>query len=71
MKERRHSPTLPGIPEIIDQDIHMIMINVGIQEIDDVFLDGGFGVNIISIETCQRFGITEWKPTPFWVWMAN
>ena len=36
--------------EIIDQYIHMITINVGIQEIQDVFLDGSSGVNIINIE---------------------
>ena len=53
----------PVMPEIIDPDIHVITINVGIQGfIQDVFLDCGSKVNVISIGSCQRLGITDWVP---------
>ena len=42
----------------------------GIQ-IDNVLIDGGAGVNIVTKTTCERFGWRDWLPVPFLVRMAD
>ncbi len=39
--------------------------------IEDVLLDGGFGVNIIMKKLRMQLGLTKPKPTPYNLHMAN
>ena len=39
--------------------------------IDKVLLDGGAGVNIITQAAYRKYGLTDWEPAPFLVWMAD
>jgi hypothetical protein len=44
---------------------------VGGQKIAGILIDGGSGVNVISMATCRQLGITKWEPCKFWLRMAN
>jgi hypothetical protein len=44
---------------------------VGGQKIAGILIDGGSGVNVISMGTCRQLGITIWEPCKFWLRMAN
>jgi hypothetical protein len=44
---------------------------VGRQKIAGILIDGGSGVNVISMATCRQLGITKWEPCKFWLRMAN
>jgi hypothetical protein len=44
---------------------------VGGQKIAGILIDGGSGVNVISMATCRQLGITKWEPCKFWLLMAN
>jgi hypothetical protein len=44
---------------------------VGGQEIACILIDGGSGVNVISMATCRQLGITQWEPCKFWLRMVN
>ena len=41
------------------------------QHVSGCIIGGGSGVNVISEETCSKLGITQWKPCPFWLRMAD
>jgi hypothetical protein len=41
------------------------------QKIVGILIDGGSGVNVISMATCRQLGITKWEPCKFWLRMAN
>jgi hypothetical protein len=51
----------------ITTNSHMaiIQIYVGKHIIDDIFLDGSFGVNIISKQFKNKLGLPELKPIPY------
>jgi hypothetical protein len=44
---------------------------VGGQKIAGILIDGGSGVNVISMATCRQLGITKWEPCKVWLRMAN
>jgi hypothetical protein len=44
---------------------------VGRQKIAGILIDGGSGINVISMATCRQLGITQWEPFKFWLRMAN
>lgn len=39
--------------------------------IDNVLVDGGTGVNIVTKATCEKFGWMDWLSVPFLVCMAD
>jgi hypothetical protein len=43
---------------------------VGGQNIACILIDGGSGVNVISMATCRQLGIVKWEPCKFWLRMA-
>jgi len=47
----------------------VIQVYIGKNTIEDVLLDGGFGVNIIILRL--RLGLPKLKPTPYNLRMAN
>ncbi len=55
---------------VIDNHMVIIQVQIGKNKIDDVFLDGGFGVNIITKQLRVKSGLPKPKPTHN-LWMAN
>ena len=41
------------------------------KKITGALIEGGSGVNVITTETCQMLGLTEWPKCPFWLRMAD
>ncbi len=58
---------------VVTIDNHMAIIQVQIRKntIEDVLLDGGFGVNIITKQLKLRLGLPKLKPAPYNLKMAN
>jgi hypothetical protein len=44
---------------------------VGGQKIAGILIDGGSGVNVMSMATCRQLGIAKWERCKFWLRMAN
>jgi hypothetical protein len=67
-------PTLPK-PTIasiaIDHQMAIIQVQVGKNFIEDILLDGGFGVNIIMEKLRVQLGLSKPKLTPYNLHMAN
>ena len=57
--------------EAIDKHMPMISICIGKNIVDDVLLNGGSGVNIITEEERRRLGLPKPSPAPFNLKMAN
>ena len=57
--------------EAIDKHMPIISICIGKNVVDDVLLDGGSGVNVITEKECRRLGLPKPSPTPFNLKMAN
>ena len=57
--------------EAIDKHMPVISIYIGKNIVDDVLLDGGSGVNIITEEERCRLGLPKPSPAPFNLKMAN
>jgi hypothetical protein len=49
----------------------LIQVQVGRNFIEDVLLNGGFGVNIIMGKLTELLGLAKLKPTPYNLRMAN
>jgi hypothetical protein len=43
----------------------VIQVLIGKNTIDDVLLDGGFGINIVTKQLRLRLGLPKPKPTPY------
>jgi hypothetical protein len=56
---------------IMDYECPSMEAIVGGQKIAGILMDGGSGVNVISMATCRQLGITKWEPCKFWLRMAN
>ena len=56
---------------VVDQHNPTIKLVLHDQEITGCIIDGGSGVNVISVKTCERLGISEWEACPFWLRMAD
>ena len=61
------------VPEspITDTRVPEISVEYRGIRIDNVLIDGGAGVNIVTKTTCERFGWLDWLPVPFLVLMAD
>ena len=57
--------------EAIDKHMPVISICIGKNIVDDVLLDGGSGVNVITEEERCRLGLPKPSPAPFNLKMAN
>ena len=57
--------------EAIDKHMPVISISIGINIVDDVLLDGGLGVNVITEEERRKLGLPKPSPAPFNLKMAN
>ena len=57
--------------EAIDKHMPVISICIGKNIVDDVLLDGGFGVNVITEEERRKLGLPKPSPVPFNLKMAN
>ena len=55
----------------IDKHMPKLSICIGKNIVDDVLLDGGSGVNVITEEEHRRLGLPEPTPAPFNLKMAN
>jgi hypothetical protein len=55
----------------IDHQMVVIQVQVGNNFIKDVFLDGGFKVNIITEKLKVKLGLSKPKPTPYDLHMAD
>jgi hypothetical protein len=44
---------------------------VGRQRFAGILIDGGCGINVISMATCWQLGIRRWEPCKFWLQMVN
>jgi hypothetical protein len=49
----------------------VIQVQIGKNTIEDVLLDGGFGISIITKQLRLRLGFPKPKPTPYNLRMAN
>ena len=58
-------------PTVVDTNSPVITAIVKGKELPDTVIDGGSGVNVISLRTCDALGIHEWEPCMFWLWMAD
>ena len=57
--------------EAIDKHMPVISICIGKNVVDDVLLDGGSGVNVITEEEHCKLGLPKPSPAPFNLKMAN
>ena len=58
-------------PSVVDHHNPAITLILHGQEIPGCVIDGGSGVNVISVKTCEQLGISEWEACPFWLRMAD
>jgi hypothetical protein len=56
---------------IMDCECPSMEAIVGRQKIPGILIDGGSGINVISMATCRQLRITKWEPCKFWLRMAN
>ena len=56
---------------MVDTNSPTITAIVKGKELPGTIIDGGSGVNVISLRTCDALGIQEWEPCPFWLRMAD
>jgi hypothetical protein len=56
---------------VIDHQMAMIQVQVGKNFVGDVYLDGGFRVNIIIEKLKVNLGLSKPNPTPYNLCMAN
>ena len=57
--------------EAIDKHMPVISICIGKNIVDDVLLDGGSRVNVITEEERRKLGLPKPSPAPFNLRMAN
>mgnify|MGYP002776135322 CR=1 FL=1 len=58
-------------PTMIDYQNPTIKVLMQGTQITRCVVDSSSGVNIISKDTCNNFGITSWENCSFWLRMAN
>ena len=58
-------------PTMVDTSSPAITTIIKGREVPGTIVDGGSGVNVISLRTCNTLGIQEWEPCPFWLRMAD
>jgi hypothetical protein len=55
---------------VIDNHMAVILVQIGKNIIEDVLLNGGFGVNIITKQLKLKLGLPKLKPSPYNLKMA-
>lgn len=68
--EPDNTPPLP-LERVTDTRIPELSVKHHGVFVDKVLLDGGAGVNIITKEACERYGLKGWEPTPFLIRMVD
>ena len=58
-------------PAVVDTNSPAITAIIKGRELLSTIVDGGSGVNVISLQTCNTLGIQEWEPCLFWLRMAD
>jgi len=68
-----HPQGPPSNVSLVTIDPHMaiIQVHMGKYIVEDVLLDGGSGVNIITKDLRNKLGLPILKPTPYTLKMAN
>ena len=56
---------------VMDENSLAVTVIVKGKEVPGTIINGGSKVNVISIRTCDKLGIQEWEPCPFWLQMTN
>ena len=56
---------------VVDTNSPAITAIIKGRELLSTIVDGGSGVNVISLQTCNTLGIQEWEPCLFWLRMAD
>ena len=56
---------------VVDTNSPAITSIVKGREIPGTIIDGGAGMHVISLRTCNTLGIQDWEPCPFWLRMAD
>lgn len=51
----------------VDCNLHILSVQIGMGTLDDVLLDGGLGVNIITKDVRVQLGLRTPKPPPYWL----
>ncbi len=64
-------PELAVVSNAIDHQMVMIHVQISKNFIKDVFLDGGFGINIITEKLNVQLGLSKPKPTPYNICMVD
>ena len=54
-------------PAVVDHRNPAIKLVLQGQEVAGCIIDGGSGVNVISANTCEKLGISNWEACPFWL----
>jgi hypothetical protein len=58
-------------PMVLDDQCPTISVLIQGEQIHDVIIDGGSGVNVISKTTCDHLRITKWDKCPFWLGIVD
>ena len=62
----------PGTgPPLMDSQNPTVKLVTQGHDIHGCIVNGGSGVNIISVATCHDLNITQWEPCLFWIRMAD
>ncbi len=56
---------------VVNSHMIVIQVQIDINTIDDVILDGGFEINIITKQLKVRLGLSKPQPAPYNLRMAN
>lgn len=62
--------TIAGVL-VIDKHIPVIWVLVGKNIVEDIQIDGGSGVNVVSEDKHERLGLSKPSPAPFNLKIAN
>jgi hypothetical protein len=65
------APKVTTMTVAIDNHMVIIHVQIGKNIVDDVILDGGFGVTIIVEQLILKLGLPKPKPTPYNLRMVN
>ena len=58
-------------PTVVDTNSPAITAIMKGRELPGTIIDGGSGMNVISLRTCEILGIQDCESCPFWLWMAD
>jgi hypothetical protein len=62
---------IPSLAIDVDRKLPLLTVQMGNGTLDNVFLDNGSGVNLITEEKQRRLGLKDRQPTPFRLRMVD